>query len=61
MIKRVFPILALSIFASMLGVGIIVPLLPLYAENLGATGIWMGIIFASFSISRAIYQIASYS
>jgi MFS family permease len=54
MIKKVFPVLALAIFASMLGVGIIVPLLPLYAENLGATGIWIGIIFASFSISRAI-------
>jgi MFS family permease len=54
MIKKVFPALALSVFASMLGVGIIVPLLPLYAENLGATGIWIGIIFASFSISRAI-------
>lgn len=38
----------------MLGVGIIAPLLPLYAENMGATGIWIGIIFASFSISRAI-------
>jgi len=54
MIKKVFPILALSVFSSMLGVGIISPLLPLYAENLGATGIWLGIIFAGFSISRAI-------
>ena len=54
MIRKVFPILALSAFSSMLGVGIIAPLLPLYAENLGATGIWLGIIFASFSISRAI-------
>jgi len=54
MIKKVFPVLALAIFSSMLGVGIISPLLPLYAENLGATGIWLGIIFASFSVSRAI-------
>ncbi len=54
MIKKVFPTLALSIFASMLGVGIIVPLLPLYAENLGATGIWLGVIFAGFSIARTI-------
>ena len=54
MIKKVFPILALSAFSSMLGVGIISPLLPLYAENLGATGIWLGIIFSSFSISRTI-------
>jgi len=38
----------------MLGVGIVAPLLPLYAENLGATGIWLGIIFAAFSVSRAI-------
>jgi len=56
MIKKVFPILALSVFSSMLGVGIISPLLPLYAENLGATGIWLGIIFSGFSISRAIFM-----
>ncbi len=54
MIKKVFPILALAIFSSMLGVGIVSPLLPLYAENLGATGIWVGLIFAGFSISRTI-------
>lgn len=38
----------------MLGVGIIAPLLPIYAESLGATGIWIGVVFAGFSISRAI-------
>jgi DHA1 family multidrug resistance protein-like MFS transporter len=54
MIKKIFPVLTLSIFASMLGVGIISPLLPLYAENMGATGIWIGMIFAGFSISRTI-------
>ena len=53
-IKKVFPIIAISVFSSMLGVGIIAPLLPLYAENMGATGIWIGGIFAAFSISRAI-------
>jgi MFS family permease len=54
MIKRVFPVLAISVFASMLGAGIIAPLLPLYAEKMGATGIWIGIVFASFSVSRAL-------
>ena len=54
MIKKVFPILALSIFSSMLGVGIIAPLLPLYAENMGATGLWIGIMFAAFSVSRTL-------
>jgi len=55
MIKKVFPILALSIFSSMLGAGIIAPLLPLYAESMGASGIWIGMIFTGFSLSRAIF------
>lgn len=38
----------------MLGAGIIAPILPLYAESLGASGIWIGVIFAGFSISRAL-------
>ena len=42
MIKRAFPILAISIFCCMLGSGIVVPLLPLYAESLGATGFGLG-------------------
>ncbi len=54
MINRVFPILAISIFSCMLGSGIVVPLLPLYAVSLGASGFWLGVIFASFPISRIL-------
>ena len=54
MIKKVFPILAISIFCCMLGSGIVVPLLPLYAESLGATGLGLGLIFAAFPISRTL-------
>ena len=54
MVKRVFFILALSMFASMLGVGIVSPLLPLYAQDLGATGIQLGIIFAAYGISNSV-------
>ena len=54
MAKRVFFILALSMFASMLGVGIVSPLLPLYAQDLGATGTQLGIIFAAYGISNSI-------
>ncbi|TET86633.1 MAG: MFS transporter [Dehalococcoidia bacterium] len=54
--KRVFPILAIAVFSSTLGVGIIAPLLPLYAESLGASGIWIGVIFAGFAISRALFM-----
>lgn len=39
----------------MLGSGIVVPLLPLYAESLGANGFWLGVIFAGFSISRTLF------
>ncbi|HJX12592.1 MAG TPA: MFS transporter, partial [Dehalococcoidales bacterium] len=55
-IKAVFPVLGLSIFSSMLGLGIIAPLLPIYAENLGASGFWVGVIFAGYAISRTILQ-----
>jgi len=54
MLKKVFPILAVSIFSAMLGVGLITPLLPLYAQDLGATGIQLGIIFAGYGISNSI-------
>jgi len=52
-VKKAFPILLLAVFSSLLGSGIIVPLFPLYAESMGATGTWLGIIFAGFAISRA--------
>ena len=52
MLKKAFPILALSVFSAMLGAGIILPLLPIYAEQMGATGIWVGIIYGGFFIAR---------
>ena len=54
--RRLFTILFVSVFAAMLGLGIVAPLLPIYAENLGATGIWMGVIFSSFAFSRAVFM-----
>lgn len=54
--KRIFGVLFISVFAAMLGLGIIAPLMPIYAESLGATGIWLGIIFSGYSLSRAIFM-----
>jgi len=54
--KRVFNVLFISVFTAMLGLGIVSPLMPIYAESLGATGIWLGVIFAGFSISRGIFM-----
>ncbi len=47
-------ILEASVFISMLGVGIIVPFLPLYARQMGASATVMGLIFSAFSASRAL-------
>ncbi len=52
--KKAFLILSLAMFSSMLGVGIISPFLPLYSQSMGATGIWIGIIFSSFTVSRLV-------
>lgn len=51
MIQRVFPILALAMFSSNLGMGVVTPLLPLYVQSLGATGIWVGAIMAGYGAS----------
>jgi MFS family permease len=51
---KVFAVLLLCVFCSLLGVGIVSPLLPLYAEAMGATGVLLGIIFSAFTITRAV-------
>ena len=59
---RMFALLA-TIFIAQLGVGIIAPIIPIYALELGATGLTLGLLSASFSISRGITQplVGSYS
>ncbi|MEM2146000.1 MAG: MFS transporter [Candidatus Jordarchaeaceae archaeon] len=54
-LKIVFFILFVSVFVSLLGIGIVAPILPIYAErNLAASGIWIGLIFSGFGLSRTI-------
>lgn len=53
-IKWAFTVLFIALFVSMLGLGVVSPLLSIYAEELGATGIWLGAIFSGFNIARAI-------
>lgn len=54
--KRVFRVLFISIFAAMLGLGIVAPLMPIYAKSMGANGIWLGIIFSGYSVSRVLFM-----
>ena len=51
-----FRVLLLSVFMAMVGLGIISPIMPNYASDLGASGIYIGLIYSSFSFSRAILQ-----
>ena len=53
--KLIFITLFFSIFATITGVGIVVPLLPVYAHALGAGGLTIGLIFGAFSISRVFF------
>ncbi len=43
-------------FISLMGLGVIIPLLPVYAETLGASGLAIGLMVAAFSISRGVLQ-----
>jgi len=51
-----FRILILCVFMAMMGLGIVSPILPNYASDLGATGVMIGLIYSAFSVSRAILQ-----
>ncbi len=48
--------LLLSVFIALLGIGIIVPVMPVFAESLGAGGLALGFIIAAFSLARGICQ-----
>lgn len=45
-----------TVFTAMLGIGIIIPVMPVFATTLGATGFALGFIVAVFSITRGLLQ-----
>ena len=52
---KLFATLFLAVFSITLGVGLVVPLLPVYAHELGATGLYIAFMFGAFSISRTAF------
>ncbi len=52
--RKIFAILFFSLFSAVLGMGAVVPLLPVYAHGLGAKGLYIGLISGMFSVSRSI-------
>jgi MFS family permease len=53
--RRIFGILFFVVLITTMGAGIVAPLLPVYAQGLGAGNLEIGAIFASFSLGRTIF------
>ncbi len=47
-------VIFLTIFVNLVGFGIIIPLLPFYAQTFGASPFVIGLLFASFSLSQLV-------
>lgn len=54
--ERGLQVLLLTIFVAMLGLGIVGPIMPLYARTFGATYIQIGLLSSAWSISRFIFS-----
>jgi len=52
---KIFITLFLAVFVTTMGVGLVAPLLPVYAHELGAGAFQVGLIFGAFSLTRSIF------
>ena len=52
--SRPLLVIFLTIFVNLVGFGIIIPLLPFYAQTFGASPLVIGLLFASFSVSQLV-------
>ena len=52
--SRPLLVIFLTIFVNLVGFGIIIPLLPFYAQTFGASPFVIGLLFASFSLSQLV-------
>jgi multidrug resistance protein len=53
-VSRPLLVIFLTVFVNLVGFGIIIPLLPFYAQTFGASPLVIGLLFASFSLSQLI-------
>src|SRR4030081_2857482 len=54
LVTRPLLIIFLTIFVNLIGFGIIIPLLPFYAETFGASPLVIGLLFAVFSLCQLV-------
>jgi DHA1 family multidrug resistance protein-like MFS transporter len=52
---KIFATLFLAVLVTTVGAGMVAPLLPIYANGLGAGGFQIGLIFGAFSLTRSIF------
>src|SRR5690625_789790 len=55
-LKRALPMLFVLMFLVMVGFGIIIPVLPFYAEDLGASAKELGFLMAIYSLMQFIFS-----
>ncbi len=53
-IKRIFTVLFIASAAASLGIFIVIPILPIFAQDLGASGFAVGLVISSFAISKSL-------
>ncbi|MCC6960131.1 MAG: MFS transporter [Dehalococcoidia bacterium] len=53
--SRPFVALYVAVFVATLGISMVSPLLPVYAETLGASGVWLGITFSVFAVVQTFF------
>ncbi len=52
--SRPLLVIFLTVFVNLVGFGIIIPLLPFYAETFGASPVVIGLLFAAFSLAQLL-------
>jgi DHA1 family multidrug resistance protein-like MFS transporter len=50
-----FIILLVSVFLGLFGLGIVLPLLPIFVEEFNASPFWIGALFAGYGLSRILF------
>jgi MFS family permease len=54
--KKAFISLSLAIFTTMMGMSIVAPLMAVYSKSMGASGIWLGLMYSGVALTRALFQ-----
>ena len=49
---RAFAVLWFAMFVIASGFGMVVPILPVFARDMGASGIWLGLAFSGFAVTQ---------